>query len=384
MKFNFQFTCSIFVAFISFAVWGYAQPTLPDIAGVCKKGVVCLEWKCQFDGVASVSVLRSADSAFNYNTIGTIKRTAKGIQRFTDSNCLSGNNYYKVSVVFQSGLRWNCHYYGIYVNKGNHQAVKVTSPNNLSANTTTYPTPLSIQQVKDNNEWSIAKLVAGKDSNLCHTLRLSFADDDDMNGYMDDLPEQKNKKINAQQSDDDEEPDNGSSHYTLRLDKPQKQLDMLFDNFGGLYDYLSNMSAYDRKKYHVSLPCTVIEKPAIVEKEVVPVLDTIPPPPPLPKITFTLHEENVPSENTIDAVTSRVIYIDKRTGHIAITVPADYEEITYSVFFFDDKGNVALEIPHLHSKKAGLDPRNFQKKGVYKFILYRSGLTFESGFVDLK
>lgn len=83
-----------------------AQPILPDLASVTQNGINIITWVCQYDGVKSVSVLRSNDSNFNYVTIGYVKEVKKGTQFYLDGHPKAGVNWYKVTLVFGSNLSW--------------------------------------------------------------------------------------------------------------------------------------------------------------------------------------------------------------------------------------------------------------------------------------
>lgn len=104
----------LFVA-IGWSFSAYAQPTLPDIAGYYERGFVFLNWQCQYDGIQAITVSRSLDSGFNYNAIGKVLNLKRGIQGFVDGHPAMGKNYYKLTVVFKSGLSWTCHKQGVLV-----------------------------------------------------------------------------------------------------------------------------------------------------------------------------------------------------------------------------------------------------------------------------
>ncbi len=103
----------LFGVMVSYSSW--AQPTLPDLTGINENGFALLSWTCQYDGVKSISVLRSADSNFNYSTIGYVKNLFKGVQAFVDGHPVPGKNFYKLFIVFNSGLTWRSNHYGVYV-----------------------------------------------------------------------------------------------------------------------------------------------------------------------------------------------------------------------------------------------------------------------------
>jgi hypothetical protein len=83
-----------------------AQPLLPDIAGTTERGVNIISWSCQYDGIKSIAVQRSRDSAYNYVTTGYVKNLKKGVQAFIDGHPAPGNNWYRLYIVFNSDLTW--------------------------------------------------------------------------------------------------------------------------------------------------------------------------------------------------------------------------------------------------------------------------------------
>lgn|GEM_PF-6616947 len=101
----FRYLCIIAVGIMA-TVNACAQPDLPNIACVRTDSGVVLSWKCQYDGVSSVVVRRSADSMHHYDSIGTVADVRRGIQQYRDMVPPAGRCFYKVTVVFASGLRW--------------------------------------------------------------------------------------------------------------------------------------------------------------------------------------------------------------------------------------------------------------------------------------
>jgi hypothetical protein len=80
---------------------------LPAINAVADSGLVTLRWVCQYDGIKSIAVKRSVDSNANFSTIGHVKDVTKGAQYYTDVTPIVGAGYYKLSIVFNSGLSWS-------------------------------------------------------------------------------------------------------------------------------------------------------------------------------------------------------------------------------------------------------------------------------------
>lgn len=83
-----------------------AQSTLPDIYCNVENGAVLVSWNSQYAGLKAVNVLRSADSVYDFTMIGTVKKPVKGEQSYVDASPLAGRNFYKLSIVFSSGVTW--------------------------------------------------------------------------------------------------------------------------------------------------------------------------------------------------------------------------------------------------------------------------------------
>jgi hypothetical protein len=191
-----------------------AQPVLPNVSVGMDSGVVVLSWFCQFDAVKEILVKRSGDSMGNYRVIGNVRNTGKGVQSFTDLHPDTGINYYKLNVVFKSGLNWG--------------------------------------------------------SNLCRVVV---------------------DRINL-----------------------------------------------------------------------------------------------LPSRDSIDAPTFAVpkyVVVNKLTGHVVITLPEGAGIGRYAIKFYNSKEKLIMEIPELRSSPVILDKRNFQRKGMYKFVLRKDDMEVESGYVNI-
>lgn len=110
-----RFRWVLLLPVLCFSYGSGAQPVLPNITGTAEGGVVLLSWACQYDGVKAIAVKRSSDSVVNFKIIGYVKNTAKGIQAFADGHPQVGTNYYRLNVVFKSGLNWSSNHCRIFV-----------------------------------------------------------------------------------------------------------------------------------------------------------------------------------------------------------------------------------------------------------------------------
>lgn len=103
-------TIAIFFLQLIATIPGRAQPLLPDLLAKVQRTSVLLQWQCQYNGVQSIAVLRSADSLQGFVEIGTVKKLAKGGQEYRDERPLAGINFYKLKIKFQSGLGWSSNF----------------------------------------------------------------------------------------------------------------------------------------------------------------------------------------------------------------------------------------------------------------------------------
>lgn len=106
-----------------------AQPVLPDIIGVTQKGLNILSWTSQYEKLKTIAVQRSADSFFNYTTIGYVKDLKKGPQAFIDGHPLPGKNWYRLQIVFGSDLNWYSNRMKLFVDSAQLLLQRVMPPN---------------------------------------------------------------------------------------------------------------------------------------------------------------------------------------------------------------------------------------------------------------
>jgi len=96
-----------FIFLFSYAISSIAQSTLPNIDVLSKDGINILGWVSPYEsGVKSVTVQRSADSTYNFRTIGIITNLKTKNQNFIDAHPLLGNNFYRVVLTFNSEIEW--------------------------------------------------------------------------------------------------------------------------------------------------------------------------------------------------------------------------------------------------------------------------------------
>lgn len=86
----------------------WAQPTLPEIGIVTQGGISVISWNNPYEknNIKSIAVQRSADSNYNYATIGFVENLQKGVQSYIDANPMPGKNWYRLLLVFSSDMEW--------------------------------------------------------------------------------------------------------------------------------------------------------------------------------------------------------------------------------------------------------------------------------------
>lgn len=90
-----------------FNVYLRAQPELPAIAVVTQGGIAVVSWTNPYEnGLKSIAVQRSADSNYNFATLGYVTDLKKGVQSFVDAHPAVGKNWYRLVILFSSDMEW--------------------------------------------------------------------------------------------------------------------------------------------------------------------------------------------------------------------------------------------------------------------------------------
>ncbi|MBL7717535.1 MAG: hypothetical protein JNL72_01760 [Flavipsychrobacter sp.] len=98
------------------------------------------------------------------------------------------------------------------------------------------------------------------------------------------------------------------------------------------------------------------------------------------KVTYISTTDNDPYG--FSYVKSQYIFTNPLTGHVNVELP-DITSQRYSVRFFDQNEKQVLEVPRVMASPAIIDKRNFQRKGMYKFVLKRNNTTLETGYITI-
>jgi hypothetical protein len=301
-----------------------AQPTLPDIAGSAGKGIVILSWVCQYNGIRSITVLHSMDSVKGYTEAGHIKKKDKGVQAFADGHPAIGKNFYKLAIVFNSGLTWSSNHCCVVVDKTS----EIPLPENDSLQKFIVTQDLGKAAIAD----TIARSVTRNDRSAIKPDKIKQAVPD-TSGLFVDEPKTKNKIDTAKK----------------QAEPPHKIL-VSFE-----FDSSDLVSGAHPGSGQVA--------------------------PQKKKITVNFED---PGENSITFIKSRFIFTDPATGHVNMQLPDDIKTHHYSVKFYDEHNHVVIDVPKISTANIIIDKRNFQQNGVYKFILRRDVTEFERGYIEIK
>jgi hypothetical protein len=252
-----------------------SQATLPALQCERKQRMVTVSWNNQYDHVKRIVVSRSSDSASGYTPIGDVKQPDTGWASYTDLHAMPGKNYYRLSVIFRSGVSWNSNFCGCYIERS-----------------------------------------------------------------------QMEEQLNAEQQ--------------KKQASPVQDTIPVHGEVVKVPDHTPLVTAHDT----VAVP---------TPHTVVPIAHR-------PKVNISFDD---PTASPNLSVRSAYIFVDSLTGHIDMRLPDDVTAHHYSVRFCDVDGNTLFEVPRLHSARIIFDRRNFQHKGIYKFVIRRDVVELESGYVRL-
>lgn len=263
--------------FITQSSW--AQPELPAISGATQKAVNVITWSCQYDGVKSIAVLRSSDSASKFVTIGYVKNVKKGVQAYIDGHPLAGNNYYKLVIAFSSGWDWKSDRILLQVDSQELVNAPVLPPND-----------------------SLQSLINGSVITI-----------------------DPSKPISAT-----------TTPTTTTIVNPKTG-------------------------------DTIVKKDTVQTNA---------------NISIDMSKLNATSNNSLAIKKSIYVFTNPFNGHINVEIP-NAEVNNYSIDFFDEQGNHVFTIGRVRKKFIVVDKRNFQKKGMFKFFLYKGEDLFEKGYINI-
>lgn len=425
------------VIFLLATLISAAQPTLPDLTGSNENGLALLSWTCQYDGVKSISVLRSADSNFNYSTIGYVKKLYKGVQGYIDGHPYAGKNFYKLSIVFNSGLTWTSNHYGVDIDEAS-----IKNRRNLPSNEALQKllvTDIAEKATKDDKVKKKTVAQADRDRYMevlkkepeavaDKEVRPKFKlknDETAIDPLLETMPESSRKKMSITYSNDNEEVNAGQyikeEHKTAEA--PRKKVSITFDDKEDISTFIETMPkepgrkitlSYNQESGDLNPESYIDEKKNAApkkkitltfknEEEVQAYVETLPkaaknkitmsynidsiignatPEPPKVKLSIRFTDD-LSSTNASNSIKSKFVTTDPVSGNVIIGLPDDIATHHYSIKFFDKDNRMVIEVPKLNMGQIVMDRRNFQKKGQYKFTIRKDVLELESGYISI-
>jgi len=328
----------LIVLFSFFATNIIAQPTLPDIAGTSERGVVILTWQCQYNGVKSIAVQRSSDSAHNFATVGYVKNLEKGVQAFVDGHPRPGKNYYQLYIVFSSDLTWNSNRLKLHIDSSDLENETMVLPPNDSLQR--FLVMNDIKRPVKSKSGIIIKIDTSK-GEPATTVQESI-----IHNAKDKYPNYTNK-------------DNSDADAHITTATTVKS-----------YNNTTNTTAINNNS------TTSTSNDAAIKNE------TPAPPQPKPKITVSFLEDPS-SVNPSTFIKARFVYTDPLTGYVTMALPDDVKTHHYSIKFYNQANHMIMEVPKINASKIIVDKRNFQQNGVYKFVLRKDDNELETGYITI-
>ena len=272
------------------------------------------------------------DSVKNFSEVGHVGRKDKGIQAFVDGHPVAGKNFYKLTILFNSGLSWTSNHCRVYVDKSAIEKQTIFLPINDSLQKFIVTENISNVVKTDTITTSIIRNENSKMKNITGTK-------DSIQKIKTVVNEPKHDLQKANANTDTAVKQNLKLKTTVTFELDSENV--ATETFTG------NGNVLPQRK----------------------------------KITVKFED---PSETSATFIRSRFIFIDSESGHIDMFLPDDVKTHHYSVKFYDGKGHVVIDLPKINMPKLIIDKRNFQHSGVYKFILRKDVTELESGYIEIQ
>lgn len=319
----------IYVLFCLCMSHAAAQPQLPDLQAIAYKGFIILAWDCQYEGVKSIAVKQSADSMYNYRTIGYVHDLQKGVQFFSDNRAYPGNNYYKLSIVFNSDLVWQTNWTRIWIDSSFIGRAR----GNLSPDTARRIVKEEVARAS----WKEPVAMDVQGSSASSSARVVGVD-----GYRPSF------------GSEEEEP----TKETAKMEK---------EDIAALPNSRAKQTGTEIRTTNAST----------VKDVKVPAYADVPLPP------HHFHIDAPEGDlSDVSSITSRYISVNSIIGHIIVSVP-DAAHHHYELHVFDLNQKAVFDVPEIRKNTIIIDRRNFRHKGIYNFRIMRDGVLFDYGQIDM-
>ena len=356
MKFNRLFILLLLISMASTAQTGTTkQPIaatqstsalpapLPAIMVSTEQAENNLTWYCQYEGVKSISVQRSADSVRNFTTIGLINAPKKGNGTYRDLHPTVGKNYYRLSIAFGGDLEWFSNTYKIILDSAT--IAKVQQEKAAAA--------LAVIETMKAAE---AAAQAAAEQKAASERALNALKEEARVAKLNEAAEKKAAQLEKEKA----------AAATAALIKAAKKVDNIAQEKTEALAEMkakSNVDKLEKEKATPTAESKLDKKVAKKEKSNLLIEPVVAPPP------FTF-------------VPSTKIYTNPNTGHVTIKLEDAWNR-RYSIRFYDPSKNEVLRISRVSKPSLVLDKNNFNSRGIYSFQLFDGSAVIDTGFVTI-
>ena len=356
MKFNRLFILLLLISMASTAQTGTTkQPIaatqstsalpapLPAIMVSTEQAENNLTWYCQYEGVKSISVQRSADSVRNFTTIGLINAPKKGNGTYRDLHPTVGKNYYRLSIAFGGDLEWFSNTYKIILDSAT--IAKVQQEKAAAA--------LAVIETMKAAE---AAAQAAAEQQAASERALNALKEEARVAKLNEAAEKKAAQLEKEKA----------AAATAALIKAAKKVDNIAQEKTEALAEMkakSNVDKLEKEKATPTAESKLDKKVAKKEKSNLLIEPVVAPAP------FTF-------------VPSTKIYTNPYTGHVNIKLEDAWNR-RYSIRFYDPSKNEVLRISRVSKPSLVLDKNNFNSRGIYSFQLFDGSAVIDTGFVTI-
>ncbi|MCF8294292.1 MAG: hypothetical protein K9I70_10815 [Chitinophagaceae bacterium] len=316
---------------------------LPAIMVSTEQAENNLTWYCQYEGVKSISVQRSADSVRNFTTIGLINAPKKGNGTYRDLHPTVGKNYYRLSIAFGGDLEWFSNTYKIILDSAT--IAKVQQEKAAAA--------LAIIESMKAAE---AAAQAAAEQQAASERALNALKEEARVAKLNEAAEKKAAQLEKEKA----------AAATAALIKAAKKVDNIAQEKTEALAEMkakSNVDKLEKEKATPTAESKLDKKVAKKEKSNLLIEPVVAPPP------FTF-------------VPSTKIYTNSNTGHVTIKLEDAWNR-RYSIRFYDPSKNEVLRISRVSKPSLVLDKNNFNSRGIYSFQLFDGSAIIDTGFVTI-
>jgi len=316
---------------------------LPAIMVSTEQAENNLTWYCQYEGVKSISVQRSADSVRNFTTIGLINAPKKGNGTYRDLHPTVGKNYYRLSIAFGGDLEWFSNTYKIILDSAT--IAKVQQEKAAAA--------LAVIETMKAAE---AAAQAAAEQQAASERALNALKEEARVAKLNEAAEKKAAQLEKEKA----------AAATAALIKAAKKVDNIAQEKTEALAEMkakSNVDKLEKEKATPTAESKLDKKVAKKEKSNLLIEPVVAPAP------FTF-------------VPSTKIYTNPYTGHVNIKLEDAWNR-RYSIRFYDPSKNEVLRISRVSKPSLVLDKNNFNSRGIYSFQLFDGSAVIDTGFVTI-